>query len=93
MLYELSVVLITHRFCRLLVVFLVSNSEQDRTMNTDDSLTVLACQIHIPNTQSIEISNQHLRTTCGLVCAELEQQHSDLVLLPELSSIDYSRES
>lgn len=62
-------------------------------MNFDNSLSVLACQIHVPCTKNAQIKNRHLENTSRLVADQLDEQHSDLVLLPELSSIDYSRDS
>lgn len=62
-------------------------------MNFDNSLSVLACQIHVPCTTTAQSRNRHLENSSRLVCSQLDEQHSDLVLLPELSSIDYSRDS
>ncbi len=62
-------------------------------MSTIDQLSILACQIDIPVTNDVESRNQHLANCARKVVHELDQKRSDLVVLPELSSIDYSRES
>lgn len=60
-------------------------------MTTQDTLTLLACQIDIPPTSDAAARNQHLADTATKVRAELAVKPADLVVLPELSSIDYSR--
>lgn len=60
-------------------------------MTSNDTLSLLACQIEIPATQSAAARDKHLASSAAKVRAKLEAQPSDLVVLPELSSIDYSR--
>lgn len=60
-------------------------------MASDDTLTLLACQIDIPATPTAAARNRHLAVSGAKVRAQLEKNKADLVVLPELSSIDYSR--
>lgn len=62
-------------------------------MQQDNTLTLLACQIHIPPTTSAQERDAHLSQSTRLVSETLTSQPADLVVLPELSSIDYSREA
>jgi len=57
------------------------------------SLRLLACQIDIPPTVDKSSRDQHLDASATRVREALRSQSVDLVVLPELSSIDYSRES
>lgn len=57
------------------------------------SLTLLACQIHIPPTPTAAARDAHLAATAAKIDAALTAQPADLVVLPELASIDYSREA
>jgi nitrilase len=52
---------------------------------------LLACQIDIPPTTYAAARDQHLANTAAKVGAQLAAKPADLVVLPELSSIDYSR--
>jgi len=65
------------------------NTDQSK-INT--SLSMLACQISIPEMTSQLQRDQHLERSALLVTEKLEQQSTDLVVLPELSTIDYSRQ-
>ncbi len=56
-----------------------------------DTLKVLACQVAVPPTICAEDRDRHVARTAALVAAHLEREGADLVVLPELSSIDYSR--
>ncbi len=56
-------------------------------------LEVLACQIAIPHVVTAEGRDTHLRNAVEKVRRRLSIQRSDLVALPELSSIDYSPQS
>ena len=58
-------------------------------------MKILACQLSIPSVTSKVEKTEHLRKTAQKVSAQLKTSatHPDLVVLPELSSIDYSRES
>lgn len=60
-------------------------------MPKDPSLNILACQIDIPPTDNIAARDAHLITSTNKVRCELEKSAVDLIVLPELSSIDYSR--
>lgn len=60
-------------------------------MTAPDIMTLLGCQIDIPiMTSSIE-RDAHLAATTNKVRKQLSGQHADLVILPELSNIDYAR--
>ena len=57
------------------------------------SLQILAAQISVPPTPDAAARDAHLDRLSGLLDEALIQERTDLVVLPELSSIDYSRES
>ena len=54
------------------------------------NLKVLACQIDIPSMQTAQDRDRHLEITTIKIRAELESNNHDMVVLPELSSIEYS---
>ena len=56
-----------------------------------EQLTLLACQIAIPAMTKPQERDTHLRHSAGEVSNALHAQAADLVVLPELSSIDYAR--
>lgn len=60
-------------------------------MSNNETLTILACQIQIPQTNSAQERDEHLSQSTKWVSEELAARPADLVVLPELSSIDYSR--
>lgn len=64
-------------------------------MTLNDTLTLLACQISIPRMTTSAQRDEHLAMSVAKVRAELDRARKpvDLVVLPELSSIDYSRET
>ena len=62
-------------------------------MTSDQTLNVLACQIAIPATNDVAARDAHLTQSTDKVRRELENGTVDLVVLPELSSIDYSRDA
>jgi nitrilase len=63
-------------------------------MTSNEALTLLACQIDVPATPTVADRDAHLATSAAKVRAWLEEKGSiDLVVLPELSSIDYSRQT
>ncbi|WP_343211679.1 carbon-nitrogen hydrolase family protein (plasmid) [Aliisedimentitalea scapharcae] len=64
-------------------------------MTTSDTLTLLACQICIPPMATTAERDAHLTASTTKVRAELDraQRPVDLVVLPELSSLDYARET
>ena len=57
----------------------------------NNSLRLLACQINIPEMTTSSERDAHLTRSADLVSKSLDNNHADLVVLPELSSIDYSR--
>ena len=60
-------------------------------MTNKEKLTLLACQIAIPSTTTAEARDRHLADSAAKVRQHLADQPADLVVLPELSSVDYSR--
>ena len=64
----------------------------DTTSDTHERpLSVLACQIHIPPMRRAHERDEHVERIVGLIDHHLNEQGADLVVLPELSTIDYSR--
>ena len=61
--------------------------------NKNQKLDILACQINVPQTQSIAAKDQHIEETAAKLRRKLSSDNYDLVVLPELSSIDYSVET
>lgn len=55
------------------------------------TLQVLACQISIPPMTTAAARDEHVQRTAQLIDEQLLRVPVDLVVLPELSSIDYSR--
>ena len=64
-------------------------------MTTEQTLTLLACQIDIPPMTTVQERDTHLTTSVAKVRDEIARSDKkiELVVLPELSSIDYSRET
>ncbi len=64
-------------------------------MANEKTLTLLACQIDIPPMTSAKERDEHLTTSVAKVRNEITNADRgiELVVLPELSSIDYSRET
>ncbi|MDH3741517.1 MAG: carbon-nitrogen hydrolase family protein, partial [Hyphomicrobiales bacterium] len=60
---------------------------------TGGPLKVLAGQIDIPQTRSVGERDAHVARLCERVESELARRNADLVVLPELSTIDYSRDA
>jgi len=56
-----------------------------------DTLRILACQLDIPLTRTALERDQHLQASTDRVADALSKQVADIVVLPELSSIEYSR--
>lgn len=56
-------------------------------------MRLLACQIDVPRTTTPAERDAHLRATAALISARLADDPADLVVLPELSSISYSRDT
>lgn len=53
-------------------------------------LKILACQISIPPTETTASRGVHLKHTADIANQRLESSTADILLLPELSSLDYS---
>ena len=65
---------------------------QSRGAELGGQVTVLACQLDIPADMQTALQRDlHLQRTAELLDKQLQQQPADIVLLPELSSISYSR--
>jgi nitrilase len=60
---------------------------------TDDPLRLLACQVDVPPMTTASERAAHLARIAALVSDALDRAPADLVVLPELASIDYSRAS
>jgi nitrilase len=56
-------------------------------------LSILACQINVPAMTTMADRNTHLAATAVKIDAQLTAKPADLVVLPELASIDYARAS
>ncbi len=54
---------------------------------------LLACQISVPVTRTTEDRQKHVATLVEKISERLSEQEADLVVLPELSTIEYSRDS
>ncbi len=54
-------------------------------------LRILACQIDVPVIATAEDRDRHLDRVTAKIRSRLRKRRHDLVVLPELSSIDYSR--
>ena len=78
----------------LMVVILVGRWLKMETVNDTSvlsSLSILACQITIPSVTNLQERDAHLQNSCAKIRRKLLENSVDLVALPELSSIDYSR--
>ncbi|MEM9045158.1 MAG: carbon-nitrogen hydrolase family protein [Pseudomonadota bacterium] len=56
-------------------------------------LRILACQIEVPQTRTTADRDQHLATLSKKIQSVAETDQYDLIVLPELSSIEYSDEA
>lgn len=56
-------------------------------------LTVLACQINIPSTVTLESKRQHLQKSVDKAHQWLTENPADILVLPELSTLDYSNQT
>lgn len=56
-------------------------------------LDCLLCQIDIPATATANARDQHISRVAAMVEKQLLMQKANMVVLPELASIDYSREA
>lgn len=66
---------------------------QEAALNEATSLTLLACQISIPPTTLARERDAHVARTSQAIETAAEGNTIDLVVLPELSTIDYSRDA
>ena len=62
-------------------------------MNQNKNLSMLACQISIPETTTTGERDAHLASSREKVAKCLSTSSVNLVVLPELSTVDYSRKS
>ena len=53
-------------------------------------LKILACQISIPATSTLSCRNKHVELTAAKADRWLTESPADILVLPELSSLDYS---
>ncbi len=60
-------------------------------MSASDKLSILACQADVPQTRTAADRDRHIAALGGKVRAALTEERADVVVLPELSSIEYSR--
>lgn len=58
-----------------------------------DACTLLACQILVPTVRSNEQKFDHINRMIEKISRRLEQCPADLVVLPELCTVEYSRET
>lgn len=66
--------------------------EKARDCQLEGRVTVLACQLDVPaNMQTALQRDQHLQRTAELIDQQLQERSADVVLLPELSSVSYTR--
>ncbi|MDQ2091230.1 carbon-nitrogen hydrolase family protein [Marimonas arenosa] len=59
-------------------------------MTEPRDLTLLACQIDVPETPDAAARDSHLRSVVARIRAVAEPGQYDLIVLPELSAIEYS---
>ena len=62
-------------------------------MTAFEHLSVLACQVDVPLTRTSADRDAHLADMSAKVSGALAREHTDIVVLPELSSIEYSRQA
>lgn len=55
-----------------------------------ETMRILACQITVPETRTVAERDAHLQSLSEKISLEVSTQPVDLVVLPELSSIEYS---
>jgi omega-amidase len=60
-------------------------------MTAFEHLSILACQVDVPLTRTSADRDAHLADMSAKVSGALAREHTDIVVLPELSSIEYSR--
>ncbi len=59
----------------------------------NDKCTILACQVSIPQVRTTQDRDRHVSNLAEKISLQLSQREADLVVLPELCSIEYSRET
>jgi omega-amidase len=62
-------------------------------MTAFEHLSILACQVDIPLTRTSADRDVHLTELSARIGGALAREHTDIVVLPELSSIEYSRQA
>ncbi len=62
-------------------------------MQANDIMTILACQLAVPTVETVEQRDRHVGDSIERIGKCLKRKSSHLVLLPELSTIGYSRSS
>jgi nitrilase len=62
-------------------------------MSAFEHLSILACQVDVPLTRTSDDRNAHLAHMSAKVSGALAREHTDIVVLPELNSIEYSRQA
>lgn len=55
------------------------------------TLTILACQVDVPIMTSVRERDQHLQRLGNAIASQLKSKPANIVVLPELSSVDYAR--
>ena len=61
--------------------------------NSMAGLSILACQVDVSVTTTVAERDRHLDRVAEAIRIRLQRRRHDLVVLPELSSIDYSKAS
>jgi len=75
------------------VVVLLTVGSALMIMHPKQTMKILACQVDIPATKTREDRDRHLIKSRDKVLEALQKETCDLVVLPELTSIDYSRDA
>lgn len=60
-------------------------------MTGSATLSVLGCQVDVPQTRTAADRDAHIAALGGKIRGALSKERADVVVLPELSSIEYSR--
>lgn len=62
-------------------------------MSNGQTLRILACQIHVGPTRDVDSRNANLDSVAARVSSSASKGQIDLIVLPELCSIEYSRQA
>jgi predicted amidohydrolase len=62
-------------------------------IDTKKSCSLLACQVSVPKVRTCDDKIEHLERMIAKISLQLGQRPADLVVLPELCTIEYSREA